>query len=165
MLHSALEQILPRVQKPARYVGGEWGSVTKDKNNIDLHFAFCFPDVYEVGMSHLGSRILYGLLNDQKNIWCERVFAPWIDMEAEMRKANIPLYGLESGTPLSEFDIVAFTLQYELSFTNILNMLDLGGIPVHAKDRHGLQNLVIAGGPCAYNPEPLCDFIDLFSHW
>lgn len=99
MLHSALEQILPRVQKPARYVGGEWGSVTKDKNNIDLHFAFCFPDVYEVGMSHLGSRILYGLLNDQKNIWCERVFAPWIDMEAEMRKANIPLYGLESGTP------------------------------------------------------------------
>lgn len=102
MLHTALEQILPRVQKPARYVGGEWGSVTKDKNNIDLRFAFCFPDVYEVGMSHLGSRILYGLLNDQENIWCERVFAPWIDMEDEMRRAGIPLYGLESGDPLSD---------------------------------------------------------------
>ena len=120
MLHTALEQILPRVQKPARYVGGEWGSVTKDKNNVDLRFAFCFPDVYEVGMSHLGSRILYGLLNDQKNIWCERVFAPWIDMEDEMRRAGIPLYGLESGDPLSDFDIIGFTLQYELSFTNIL---------------------------------------------
>ena len=162
MLHTALEQILPRVQKPARYVGGEWGSVTKDKNNIDLRFAFCFPDVYEVGMSHLGSRILYGLLNDQENIWCERVFAPWIDMEDEMRRAGIPLYGLESGDPLSDFDIIGFTLQYELSFTNILNMLDLGGIPVLAKDRKGLKNLVVAGGPCAYNPEPLCDFIDLF---
>ena len=162
MLHTALEQILPRVQKPARYVGGEWGSVTKDKNNIDLRFAFCFPDVYEVGMSHLGSRILYGLLNDQENIWCERVFAPWIDMEDEMRRAGIPLYGLESGDPLSDFDIIGFTLQYELSFTNILNMLDLGGVPVLAKDRKGLKNLVVAGGPCAYNPEPLCDFIDLF---
>lgn len=162
MLHSALEQILPRVQKPARYVGGEWGSVTKNKHEIDLRFAFCFPDVYEVGMSHLGSRILYGLLNDQKNIWCERVFAPWIDMEDEMRKANIPLYGLESGDPLSEFDIIGFTLQYELSFSNILNMLDLGGVPVFAKDRTDLRNLVVAGGPCAYNPEPLCDFVDLF---
>ena len=162
MLHTALEQILPRVQKPARYVGGEWGSVTKDKNNVDLRFAFCFPDVYEVGMSHLGSRILYGLLHDQKNIWCERVFAPWIDMEDEMRRAGIPLYGLESGDPLSDFDIIGFTLQYELSFTNILNMLDLGGVPILAKDRPGLKNLVVAGGPCAYNPEPLCDFIDLF---
>ena len=162
MLHSALEQILPRVQKPARYVGGEWGSVTKDKHNIDLRFAFCFPDVYEVGMSHLGSRILYGLLNDQKNIWCERVFAPWIDMEQEMRAAGIPLYGLESGDPLSEFDIIGFTLQYELSFSNILNMLELGGVPVFAKDRTGLKHLVVAGGPCAYNPEPLCDFVDLF---
>ena len=162
MLHTALEQILHRVQKPARYVGGEWGSVTKDKNNVDLRFAFCFPDVYEVGMSHLGSRILYGLLNDQKNIWCERVFAPWIDMEDEMRRAGIPLYGLESGDPLSDFDIIGFTLQYELSFTNILNMLDLGGVPILAKDRPGLENLVVAGGPCAYNPEPLCDFIDLF---
>ena len=162
MLDSRLERILPRVQKPARYVGGEWGSVMKEKEKIDLHFAFCFPDVYEVGMSHLGSRILYGLLNDQEGIWCERVFAPWVDMEEEMRKAQIPLYSLESGTALCEFDIVAFTLQYELSFSNILNMLDLGGIPALAAERAGLKNLVVAGGPCAYNPEPLCDFVDLF---
>lgn len=162
MLHSKLDRILPKVQKPARYVGGEWGSVNKNKTEVDLRFAFCFPDVYEVGMSHLGSRILYGLLNDQKGIWCERVFAPWVDMEKEMRQVGIPLYGLESGEALSEFDIIAFTLQYELSFTNILNMLDLGGVPVLAKDRDGLKNLVVAGGPCAYNPEPLCDFIDLF---
>ena len=129
-----MEAILSHVQKPARYVGGEWGSVMKNKTEVDLRFAFCFPDTYEVGMSHLGSRILYGLLNDQKGIWCERVFAPWIDMEAEMRQAGIPLYGLESGEPLSDFDIIAFTLQYELSFTNILNMLDLGGVPVLAKE-------------------------------
>lgn len=162
MLHSKLERILPKVQKPARYVGGEWGSVHKNKDEVDLRFAFCFADVYEVGMSHLGSRILYGLLNEQDGIWCERVFAPWIDMEKEMREANIPLYGLESGDSLSEFHIIGFTLQYELSFTNILNMLDLGGVPVLAEERTGLQNLVVAGGPCAYNPEPLCDFIDLF---
>lgn len=161
-MHPKLEKILPHVQKPARYVGGEWGSVAKDKNKIDLRFAFCFPDVYEVGMSHLGSRILYGLLNDQKNIWCERVFAPWVDMEKEMRAAHIPLYALESGDPLSEFDIIGFTLQYELSFTNILNMLDLGGVSPLAEERTELKNLVVAGGSCAYNPEPLCDFIDLF---
>ena len=113
-------------------------------------------------MSHLGSRILYGLLNAQDDIWCERVFAPWVDMEKEMRTAGLPLYGLESGDPLYEFDIVGFTLQYELSFTNILNMLDLGGIAPLAADRTSLNNLVVAGGPCAYNPEPLCDFIDLF---
>lgn len=162
MLHSKLERILPKVQKPARYVGGEWGSVTKEKERVELRFAFCFPDVYEVGMSHLGSRILYGLLNDQAGVWCERVFAPWIDMEKEMRAAEIPLYGLESGDPLSAFDIIGFTLQYELSFTNILNMLELGGVPVLASERTALKNLVVAGGPCAYNPEPLCDFIDLF---
>lgn len=161
-LHKKLESILPRVQKPARYVGGEWGSISKKPEEVDLRFAFCFPDVYEVGMSHLGSRILYGLLNDQKGIWCERVCAPWVDMEAEMRNANIPLYGLESGDALSEFDIIGFTLQYELSFTNILNMLELGGVPVLAEERRNLKNLVVAGGPCAYNPEPLCDFIDLF---
>ncbi|MCB6365462.1 TIGR03960 family B12-binding radical SAM protein [Intestinibacillus massiliensis] len=162
MLHSKLERILPNVQKPARYVGGEWGSVIKDKGAVDLRFAFCFPDVYEVGMSHLGSRILYGLLNDQEGVWCERVFAPWVDMEKEMREADIALYGLESGDPLHQFDIIGFTLQYELSFTNILNMLDLGGVPVLAAERGGLKNLVVAGGPCAYNPEPLCDFVDLF---
>ena len=161
-MHKKLESILPRVQKPARYVGGEWGSISKKPEEVDLRFAFCFPDVYEVGMSHLGSRILYGLLNDQKGIWCERVCAPWVDMEAEMRNANIPLYGLESGDALSEFDIIGFTLQYELSFTNILNMLELGGVPVLAEERRNLKNLVVAGGPCAYNPEPLCDFIDLF---
>lgn len=161
-MQPTLEMILPRVQKPARYVGGEWGSVTKAREGVDLRFAFCFPDVYEVGMSHLGSRILYGLLNAQDGIWCERVFAPWVDMEKEMRAAGLPLYALESGDPLSEFDILGFTLQYELSFTNILNMLDLGGIPPLAKERIGMKNLVVAGGPCAYNPEPLCDFIDLF---
>ena len=162
MLSAKLERILPKVQKPARYVGGEWGSVTKNKNEVDVRFAFCFPDVYEVGMSHLGSRILYGLLNDQNGVWCERVFAPWVDLEDYMRKENIPLYGLESGDALSEFDIIGFTLQYELSFSNILNMLDLGGVPVLAEERKELKNLVVAGGPCAYNPEPLCDFVDLF---
>lgn len=162
MLTRKLKRILPRVQKPARYVGGEWGSVIKEKDEVFLRFALCFPDTYEVGMSHLGSRILYGLLNNEPDIWCERVFAPWLDMEDEMRNAGIPLYGLESGDALSEFDMIGFTLQYELSFTNILNMLDLGGVPVYAKDRTGLRNIVVCGGPCAYNPEPLADFVDVF---
>lgn len=162
MLTRELKRILPRVQKPARYVGGEWGSIVKNKEEIFLRFAMCFADTYEVGMSHLGSRILYGLINEEPDIWCERVFAPWLDMEEEMRKAGIPLYGLESGDSLSEFDIIAFTLQYELSFTNILNMLDLGGVPVYARERSGLRNLVVCGGPCAYNPEPLADFVDVF---
>ncbi len=161
-MHKKIEAVLSKVQKPARYVGGEWGSVTKNKKDVGLRFAFCFPDTYEVAMSHLGSRILYGLLNAQEDIWCERVCAPWIDMEDEMRKAGIPLYGLESGDPLSEFDIIAFTLQYELSFSNILNMLDLGGIPVLKEERTELKHLVACGGPCAYNPEPLVDFVDLF---
>ena len=162
MLTRKLKRILPRVQKPARYVGGEWGSVIKEKDEVFLRFAMCFPDTYEVGMSHLGSRILYGLLNNEPDIWCERVFAPWLDMEEEMRNAGIPLYGLESGDALSEFDMIGFTLQYELSFTNILNMLDLGGVPVYAKDRTGLKHIVVCGGPCAYNPEPLADFVDVF---
>ena len=162
MLTRKLKRILPRVQKPARYVGGEWGSVIKEKDEVFLRFALCFPDTYEVGMSHLGSRILYGLLNNEPDIWCERVFAPWLDMENEMRNAGIPLYGLESGDALSEFDMIGFTLQYELSFTNILNMLDLGGVPVYAKDRTGLKHIVVCGGPCAYNPEPLADFVDVF---
>ena len=162
MLTRKLKRILPRVQKPARYVGGEWGSVIKEKDEVFLRFALCFPDTYEVGMSHLGSRILYGLLNNEPDIWCERVFAPWLDMEDEMRNAGIPLYGLESGDALSEFDMIGFTLQYELSFTNILNMLDLGGVPVYAKDRTGLKHIVVRGGPCAYNPEPLADFVDVF---
>lgn len=161
-MHKKLESILSRVQKPARYVGGEWGSIMKDKAQVGLRFAFCFPDVYEIGMSHLGSRILYGLLNEQSGVWCERVFAPWIDMEAEMRAANMPLYALESGDALHEFDIIGFTLQYELSFTNILNMLELGGVPCLASERTELKHLVVCGGPCAYNPEPIADFVDLF---
>jgi len=158
-----LDDILLKVQKPARYVGGEQGSIIKNIDDIDVHFAFCFPDSYEIGMSHLGMKILYHTLNSLDFVWCERVFAPWDDMEQEMRNNNIPLYTLESKTPLSECDIIGFTLPYELSYTNILNMLDLGGVPVLSKDRKGLKNIVIAGGPCVCNPEPLSDFIDLFA--
>lgn len=161
-IQQKLDEILLQVQKPGRYVGGELGSIVKDKSQIDVRFAFCFPDTYEVGMSHLGMKILYGLLNQQDFCWCERVFAPWMDMEEQMKAHNIPLYGLESFDPLSDFDIIGFTLQYELSFTNILNMLALGNVPVLCKDRKGLKNLVVAGGPCACNPEPLVDFVDLF---
>lgn len=162
MLKEKIEKHLLEVQKPGRYTGGELGSVWKDKNGVKVRFAFCFPDTYEVGMSHLGMKILYGLMNQRDDIWCERVFAPWEDMEQVMRRENIPLYGLESFDPLNEFDIIGFTLQYELSFTNILNMLDLAGIPVLAKERKGLTPIIMAGGPCACNPEPLADFFDLF---
>lgn len=162
MLKEKIERHLLEVQKPGRYTGGELGSVWKDKNGVKVRFAFCFPDTYEVGMSHLGMKILYGLMNQRDDIWCERVFAPWEDMEKVMRREEIPLYGLESFDPLSEFDIIGFTLQYELSFTNILNMLDLAGIPVLAKERKGLTPIIMAGGPCACNPEPLADFFDLF---
>ncbi|MEF2920299.1 MAG: TIGR03960 family B12-binding radical SAM protein [Acutalibacteraceae bacterium] len=162
MINKEVEKLLLKVQKPGRYVGGEMNSVVKDKSKVNLRFAFCFPDVYEVGMSHLGMKILYSQFNSVEDIWCERVFAPWIDMEELMRKNNIPLYGLESGDPLTEFDFIGFTLQYELSFTNILNMLELGGIPVKSSDRKELKNIVCAGGPCACNPEPIADFIDLF---
>ena len=162
MINKDVEKLLLKVQKPGRYVGGEMNSVIKDKSKVDVRFAFCFPDVYEVGMSHLGMKILYSLFNSKEHIWCERVFAPWIDMEEQMRKNNIPLYALESGDPLSEFDFIGFTLQYELSFTNILNMLELGGVPVKSEDRKELKNIVCAGGPCACNPEPIADFIDLF---
>ena len=162
MINKEVEKILLKVQKPGRYVGGEMNSVIKDKNKVNIRFAFCFPDVYEVGMSHLGMKILYSLFNQKDDIWCERVFAPWTDMEALMREKHIPLYALESGDPLTEFDFIGFTLQYELSFTNILNMLQLGGIPVKSCDRRELKNIVCAGGPCACNPEPIADFIDLF---
>ncbi|MEE1077341.1 MAG: TIGR03960 family B12-binding radical SAM protein [Acutalibacteraceae bacterium] len=162
MINKNVEKLLLKVQKPGRYVGGEMNSIIKDKSKVDVRFAFCFPDVYEVGMSHLGMKILYSLFNSKEHIWCERVFAPWIDMEEQMRKNNIPLYALESGDPLSDFDFIGFTLQYELSFTNILNMLELGGIPVKSEDRKELKNIVCAGGPCACNPEPIADFIDLF---
>ncbi len=157
-----LDKILLRVQKPARYTGGELNSVIKEKGQVAVRFAFCFPDTYEIGMSHLGMKILYSLLNSREDTWCERVFAPWIDFEAELVQAGIPLYAHESLDPLSEFDIIGFTLQYELSYTNLLNMLRLGGVPLLASERQGLKNLVVAGGPCACNAEPLADFIDLF---
>jgi radical SAM family uncharacterized protein len=157
-----LERILPEVQKPARYVGGEYGQTVKDKKAVDTRVALCFPDTYEIGMSNLGLRILYGLANAMDGVWCERVFAPWGDMESEMRKAEIPLYALESGDPVGDFDIVAFSLGYEMAYTNVLNMLDLAGLPLRSDDRPGLTPLVIAGGTCAYNPEPMADFIDLF---
>ena len=161
-MNPQLEKIWMKVQKPGRYTGGELNSVVKDKSGVDVRFAFCFPDIYEVGMSHLGMKILYSLLNKMEGVWCERVFAPWTDMEAMMREAGIPLYGLESGDPVSDFDIIGFTLQYELSYSNVLNMLELSGIPLLACDRRGLSQLVVAGGPCACNPEPLADFVDIF---
>lgn len=162
MKREQLQQILLDVQKPAQYIGGELNSVMKDKQKVDCRLAFCFPDKYEVGMSHLGMKILYSLYNERENWCCERVFAPDADMEQLMREKNILLYGLESLDPIKDFDFVLFTLQYEMSYTAILNMLDLAGLPVRAKDRKGLSPIVAAGGPCACNPEPIADFIDLF---
>lgn len=156
------EYLLDGVQKPARYTGGELGSVVKDKSSVKVRYAFCFPDSYEIGMSHLGMKILYGLVNERKDAWCERVFAPWVDMEEKMRANGVPLYALESGDPISEFDLIGFTLQYELSYSNVLNMLDLGNVPLRSRDRTALTPLVIGGGPCACNPEPLADFFDIF---
>ena len=158
-----LERILPLVQKPARYTGGELNSVIKDKDRVDIRFAFCFPDSYEIGMSHLGMKILYSQANKREDTWCERVFAPWDDMEEQMRKNNIPLYALESGDAIKDFDIIGFTLQYELCYTNVLNMLDLAGLPVRACDRKGLSPIVMGGGPCVCNPEPVAEFFDIFS--
>lgn len=157
------DSILLKVEKPAKYTGNEWNMVKKDPDGVDVRFAFCFPDDYEIGMSHLGMKILYHILNKREDTYCERCFAPWVDMEAMLKERGLPLYTLETYTPLSEFDIVGFTLQYEMSFTNILNMLDLGGIPVLSKDRKEGDPFVIAGGPCACNPEPLADFIDFFT--
>ena len=157
-----LERILPRVQKPARYVGGEYNAVKKDPARVDTRIAFCFPDTYEIGMSNLGVRILYGLMNEQEGVWCERVFAPWGDMEAEMRREGLSLYGLESGDPISGFDVIGFSLGYELAYTNVLNMLDLAGLPLRTADRGEESPLIIAGGTCAYNSEPLAPFIDIF---
>ena len=162
-MNEQLRRILPLVQKPARYVGGEYGQVMKNKEDVRLRVAFCFPDTYEIGMSNMGMRILYGVMNEMDGVWCERVFAPWGDMEAQMRQAQLPLYALESQDPVRDFDLVAFTIGYEMSYTNILNMLDLAGIPLYARERSGLHGLVFAGGVCAVNPEPLADFIDFFS--
>ena len=158
-----LERILPRVQKPARYTGGEYNAVKKDPAQVDTRIAFCFPDTYEIGMSNLGMRILYGVMNNMDGVWCQRVFAPWGDMEEEMRKAQIPLFALESGEAITNFDIVAFSVGYEMAFSSLLNMLDLAGIPLHSADRTGLTPLVVAGGTAMYNPEPIADFVDIVS--
>ena len=158
-----LQRILPRVNKPARYVGGEYNAVIKNKAEVEVRVAFCFPDIYELGMSNLGVRILYGVMNDMPGVWCERVFAPWGDMEQAMRENDIPLFALESRDSVKDFDMIAFSIGYEMSYTNILNMLDLAGVPMHCAEREGLENIVFAGGTCAYNPEPLAEFIDFFS--
>ena len=163
MVSKEVEKILPLVQKPGRYIGGELNSVIKDKEKVALRYAFCFPDSYEIGMSHLGMKILYSIANEREDVWCERVFAPWHDMEAQMRKHGIPLCALESGDAIKDFDLIAFTLMYELSYSNVLNMLDLAGLPVRAADRHSLTPIVIGGGPCACNPEPMAEFFDIFS--
>lgn len=161
MIKKEVEKILQYVQKPARYVGGELNSVVKNPDEVALRYAFCFPDTYEIGMSHLGMKILYGLVNARDDAWCERVFAPDTDMEELMRKNNIPLFALESGDYIKDFDIIGFTLQYELSYTNVLNMLDLAGIKLFSKDRTELTPIICCGGPCACNPEPIADFFDI----
>ncbi|MGI5883733.1 MAG: TIGR03960 family B12-binding radical SAM protein [Candidatus Spyradocola sp.] len=163
MLYDAIAPLLSGVQKPARYTGGEVNMVKKNPEDVRVRFAFCFPDTYEVGMSHLGMKILYHILNKRQEFYCERVFAPWMDMENAMREHGIPLYSLETFTPVHEFDIVGFTLQYEMSYTNVLNMMDLAGIPLTWKERDEANApFVVCGGPCAFNPEPLADFVDLF---
>ena len=158
-----LERILPRVQKPARYTGGEYNAVVKAKRSVEVRYALCFPDTYEIGMSNLGVRILYGVMNQVPWCWCERVFAPWGDMEEEMRQEGIPLYALESGDSIADFDLIGFSLGYEMAYTNVLNMLDLAGLPIRAEERYDLAPIVVAGGTCAFNPEPLAPFVDLFS--
>ena len=158
-----LERILPTVQKPARYTGGEYNEIKKDLSAVRVRVAYCFPDTYEIGMSNVGMRILYGVMNNMDGIWCERVFAPWGDMEQAMLQHEIPLWALESQDPVKDFDMVAFTIGYEMAYSNILNMLKLAKIPLKSADRHGLKNIVFAGGVCAFNPEPLADFVDFFS--
>jgi len=161
-MNRTLEHILPKVQKPARYTGGEYNAVVKDKKTVATRYALCFPDTYEIGMSNLGCRILYGVMNEEKDVWCERCFAPWGDMEEEMRREGLLLYGLESGDPIADFDIIGFSLGYEMAYTNVLNMLDLAGLPIRSEERTDLTPLVVAGGTCCYNPEPLTPFVDMF---
>ncbi|MDD7652529.1 MAG: TIGR03960 family B12-binding radical SAM protein [Candidatus Faecousia sp.] len=158
-----LQRLLPTVQKPARYTGGEFNQVVKPLEEVDVRVAYCFPDTYELGMSNLGMRILYGVMNEMPGVWCERVFAPWGDMEEAMRKNNLPLWALESQDPVGAFDMIAFTIGYEMSYSNVVNMLRLAGVPIHTHERQGLHNMVFAGGVCAFNPEPLADFVDFFS--
>ncbi len=155
------ESILKKVEKPGRYTGGEWGEIIKNPAEVDIRFAFCFPDTYEIGMSNLGIRILYTILNERKDTWCERAYAPWADMEEQMRAHNIPLCTLESGTPLSECDFVGFSLQYELCYTNMLNMMNLAGIELESKKRANDAPIIVCGGPCTYNAEPVADFVDI----
>lgn len=156
------DEILLNIEKPARYIGGEVNSVMKDPEKIDIRFAMCFPDVYEIGMSHLGLQILYDMFNRREDVWCERVYSPWVDMDKVLRERKIPLFALESQEPVRNFDFLGITLQYEMCYTNILQILDLSQIPMHSKERTDRDPIVIGGGPCAYNPEPLADFFDLF---
>ncbi len=162
-MNRSLERILPKVQKPTRYTGGEYNAIVKNKRDVEVRYALCFPDTYEIGMSNLGVRILYGVMNALPWCWCERVFAPWVDMEEEMRSEGIALYGLESGDSIADFDLIGFSLGYEMAYTNVLNMLDLAGVPVRSEDRYELGPIVVAGGTCAFNPEPLAPFVDIFS--
>ena len=162
MVRQKLENILPFVEKPGRYTGGELNSIQKNASEVDIRFAFCFADVYEVGMSHLGMKILYSLMNEREDIWCERVFAPWIDMEEKMRETDTPLYGLESLDPIKDFDFIGFTLQYEMCYSNIVNMLDLAKVPLFSKNRGEGDPFVCMGGPCAYSAEALADFADFY---
>lgn len=157
------QRILTAVQKPARYTGGEWGEIKKNLADVRVRVAFCFPDTYEIGMSNVGMRILHGVMNRMEGVWCERVFAPWGDMEQAMVENSLPLWALESQEPVKNFDMIAFTIGYEMAYSNILNMLRLAGIPLHAAERKELKNIVFAGGVCAFNPEPLADFVDFFS--
>ena len=157
-----LERILPRVQKPARYTGGEYNQIIKDKADVDIRVAFCFPDTYEIGMSNLGMSILYSTMNELPYVWCERVFAPWGDMYSEMKNADVPLYALESGDPISQHDVLAFSVGYEMAYSTVLDMIDMAGLPIHREERKALTPLVIAGGTAALNPEPMADFIDIF---
>lgn len=157
-----LERILPKVQKPARYTGGEYNQIIKNKDDIELRLAFCFPDIYEIGMSNLGMGILYSTMNELPYVWCERVFAPWGDMYEQMKQHNVPLYALESGDPISEHDVLAFSIGYEMAYSTVLDMIDMAGLPIHSAERTALLPLVIAGGTAALNPEPMADFIDIF---
>ena len=156
------DEILMKIEKPARYIGGEVNSVMKDKEKVDIRFCMCFPDVYEIGMSHLGIQILYDMFNRREDVWCERVYSPWTDLDKVMREENIPLFALESQDPVREFDFLGITIQFEMCYTNILQILDLSGIPLYAADRTNKDPIVIGGGPCAYNPEPLAAFFDIF---
>ena len=156
------DEILLKIEKPARYIGNEVNSVMKDHEKVSIRFAMCFPDVYEIGMSHLGIQILYDMFNKREDVWCERVYSPWTDLDQIMRERKIPLFALESQDPVKEFDFLGITLQYEMCYTNILQVLDLSGIPLAAEERTDEDPIVIGGGPCTYNPEPLAEFFDLF---